>query len=274
MSVVVLVDAVDASRFGAKAARLAAATRAGLPVPGGWALSHEAVAATARGEVDAVAALRAIGIAAGGTRLAVRSSGAEEDGAGRSFAGQYISVLNVTGPASLSMAVDRVHASRQSDAVRAYRARMGVTGDARMGVVIQRLVDATCAGVMFTVDPRTGEDARLIEASWGLGEAVAHGLVTPDRVRLARDGHILERSDGDKGVAVVPAAGGGVREVAADAQRAARTCLDDALVDALGRLADECEAVFGRAQDVEWAFGDGALYLLQVRPVTRTSPRR
>ena len=263
-----LAEVDDAALFGGKAAQLGASLRAGLPVPGGFALSHELVEAVARGHAAALADVRALGAAERGP-LAVRSSGVGEDGAEQSFAGQHASVLNVVGVEALCAAVTAVHASGSTESARAYRRRMGVSGEARVGVVVQRLVDAACAGVMFTRDPLSGADVRVIEASWGLGEAVVQGLVTPDRVRLARAGRALERAVGHKDLAVQRGPDGGVREVELDPERAAAPCLDDAMIAALGALATRCEAVFGDGLDVEWAFADGALHLLQVRAITR-----
>jgi pyruvate,water dikinase len=263
-----LAEVDDPGRFGAKASQLGASLRAGLPVPPGWALSHALVEAVARAEPEAVAEVRSLGAQADGA-LAVRSSGVGEDGVNESFAGQHASLLNVAGVDALLAAVLAVHASGDTASARAYRRRMGVAGAPRVGVVVQRLVDATCAGVMFTVDPLSGADVRVVEASWGLGEAVVQGLVTPDRLRFTRDGRVLEHAAGHKDLAMVRDAGGGVREVEVEAHRVAARCLDGAMVDALAALATRCEQVFGEGRDVEWAFAGGALHLLQVRAVTR-----
>lgn len=267
MRAVPLAEVDDAGHFGAKAAQLGASLRAGLPVPPGWALPHPLVEAAARGEAGALAELRSLGAQAGGA-LAVRSSGVGEDGVTESFAGQHASLLNVVGVEALLAAVAAVHASGNTPSARAYRQRLGVAGEPRVGVVVQRLVDAHCAGVMFTVDPLSGADVRVVEAAWGLGEAVVQGLVTPDRVRFTRDGRVLEHVAGHKDLAVVRGADG-VREVEVEPHRVGQRCLDDAMIAALAALATRCEAVFGEGRDVEWAFADGALHLLQVRAVTR-----
>ncbi len=267
MRAVALVEVDDAGLFGGKAAQLGASLRAGLPVPPGYALAHDVVEAVVVGDPTAIAVVRALGASLEGP-VAVRSSGVGEDGAAQSFAGQHASVLNVVGTEALLAAVLAVHASGNTPSARAYRQRMGVPGDPRVGVVVQRLVDAECAGVMFTVDPLSGADVRVVEASWGLGESVVQGLVTPDRVRFERGGRVLEHVAGHKDLAMVRDADGGVREVEVDEARAAARCLDDGKVAALAALATRCEQEFGAGRDIEWAFADGALYLLQVRAVT------
>lgn len=257
----------DAGRFGGKAAQLGASLRAGLPVPTGYALSYDLVEAVAAGDPGAVAEVRSLGASLDGP-VAVRSSGVGEDGAAQSFAGQHASLLNVAGAGAVLAAVAAVHASGNTPSARAYRQRMGVAGEPRVGVVVQRLVDATCAGVMFTVDPLTGADVRVVEAAWGLGETVVQGLVTPDRVRFDRAGRVLEHVAGHKDLAMVRGPDGGVREVELDEGRAAARCLDAGMIAALSSLATRCEQVFGPARDVEWAFAGATLHLLQVRAVT------
>ncbi|HKO93708.1 MAG TPA: PEP/pyruvate-binding domain-containing protein, partial [Polyangiaceae bacterium] len=199
----------------------------------------------------------------------VRSSAIGEDGASASFAGQHVSVLNVRTPAALIDAVVSVYESARSTAALAYRRRMGITSEPRMAVVLQQLVPAESAGILFTRHPLTGADERVIEGSYGLGEAVVSGLVTPDRFRLARGGAVLERSLGEKDIAIEWAPGGGTREVDVAPERAARLCLGDAQLAQLEALAAACEAAFPGPHDIEWAFADGKLYLLQRRAITR-----
>jgi pyruvate,water dikinase len=137
-----------------------------------------------------------------------------------------------------------------------------------MGVVVQELVPADVAGVLFTRNPVTGAAERVIEASWGLGEAVVAGLVVPDRYRLDVRGRVLERVTGEKDVAV-RAGSGGAREVAVDDAEVHASCLDDAQLAELHALAEACDAVYGMADhDIEFAFHAGAVFLLQRRPIT------
>jgi pyruvate, water dikinase len=137
-----------------------------------------------------------------------------------------------------------------------------------MAVVVQELVDADCAGVLFSRNPINGSDELVIEAAWGLGEAVVAGLVTPDRFRLRRDGAVVERIEGVKDVAVRIDPDGGTRQTEVRAEAARALCLDDAQLTALHALAQRCEEVFGGSQDLEWAFAGDRLYLLQRRTLT------
>lgn len=250
---------------GGKAAQLGAALRAGLPVPAGFALAADHVDAIARGDAapasDAVAKLGGI--------VAVRSSAVGEDGASASFAGQHATVLGVTCPRTLVAAIRKVRDSAHAPSALAYRKRLGLDGAPRMGVVVQQIVDADTAGVLFTRNPMTGADERVIEASWGLGEAVVAGMVTPDRYRIARDGAVVERAAGHKDLAIRLRRDGGTEEIAIDDERAAALCLDDAALAALHALAGRCEAAAPAPIDLEWAFARGALFLLQSRAITR-----
>jgi pyruvate,water dikinase len=266
-----LADAHDERAFGGKAAGLAAAAAAGLPVPPGVALCAalvEAIAAGDRGAED----LARSALAGVAPPYAVRSSGVGEDSEGASFAGQHQTRLGVQ-PAELADAVRRVHASCRSDSAIAYRLRLGVAGEARMGIVVQTLVAAHVAGVMFTRNPLDGSDERVVEASWGLGTVVVDGRVVPDRYRIARGGEVLERVVGRKDLAVELLADGHTRECPVAPARAAAPCLDDAQLRALDSLAAACEELpgrgRGRGRDIEFAFADGTLHLLQSRPLTR-----
>jgi pyruvate,water dikinase len=264
MMPVPLADARDEARYGGKAAHLARAIAAALPVPDGFALAWD--------EVEAIAASRATVDALGPGPWAVRSSAIGEDGASTSFAGQHVSILNVTAD-GIDAAVKTVHASLHAGGAVAYRARMGVEQEAapaRMAVVIQKVVAAEIAGVLFTRNPLTGARERVIEAAWGLGEVVVSGEVTPDRYRLSADsGAILERALGVKDVIVRPLPSGGTSREDLDDARAHEPCLDDRKLDALHRLAMRCERAFEGEHDIEWAFVGPDLYLLQRRAITR-----
>lgn len=261
-------EARDEAAFGGKAVQLGHALRAGLPVPPGVALSAGFVERVVAGEGAAVDRLVEAFRALDGP-VAVRSSGIGEDGASASFAGQHATELNVRGRDGLLEAVRKVHGSARTEAALAYRRKLGLPPEPRTGIVVQRLVQADCAGVLFTRNPATGADERVVEAAWGLGEAVVAGLVTPDSYRMARGGRVLERRPGDKDVAIVWAEEGGTREVEVEPERASALCLDDARLAALEALAAACEAAFGGTQDLEWAFVGDRLFLLQRRAITR-----
>jgi pyruvate,water dikinase len=178
-------------------------------------------------------------------------------------------VLNVDGVAAIAEAVTAVWRSAWSESALAYRRRTGAAGPVRMGVVVQRLVNADVAGVLFTRNPITGADELVVEASWGLGETVVQGLVIPDFYRVAPTGEVLERSLGLKTVALRRLATGGTRTEPVEGELVARLCLADSQLRALSQVALRCADVFGTGpHDIEWAFAGDAPYLLQRRPVT------
>jgi pyruvate,water dikinase len=130
-------------------------------------------------------------------------------------------------------------------------------------------VAADVAGVLFTRNPITGIDELVVEASWGLGEAVVQGLVVPDLYRVARTGQVIERRPGAKKVAVRHLVDGGTRTEPVEPELVKRLCLADAHLRALSQIALRCDEVFGpESHDIEWAFDAGAPYLLQRRPIT------
>lgn len=269
MTLAPLADALDEAQFGGKAASLARALRASLPVPSGFALATAHVDAVFDRHPDAVARLRSSFAALGGP-CAVRSSAIGEDSEDASFAGQHVTVLNVRHEDRAVEAVIEVRASAHTESARAYRRTLGMDETPRVGVVVQRLIEPDCAGVLFTKNPLTGADERVIEASWGLGESVVAGLVVPDNYALSRDGQVLRRTAGEKDVALRPSIDGGTVEEAVDGDRVHALCLDDAMLAGLHALAGRCESFFGAGLDLEWAFSGGALYLLQCRAITRS----
>jgi pyruvate,water dikinase len=248
------------------------AVREDLPVPPGVALSGDLVEAVAAGDsavieklLKAIATLR--------PPFAVRSSAVDEDGAAASFAGQHLTVLNVHAAADVPGAVREVWWSANSDSAITYRQRVGLFARPSVGVVVQTLLNPVAAGVMFTENPVTGADERMIEASWGLGEAVVAGLVVPDHFRLDRDGRVLERKIGRKRVAIRSLPNGGTFEEQVLSPQVNELCLDEVQLAALAQLALQCEKVYGPRRDIEWAFQDGKLYLLQCRAVTTGKSR-
>lgn len=270
--VVPFVKARETALYGSKAVGLGEATRHGLTVPPGVALSGDLVEAVAARDARAIDML-AEAIAGLRPPFAVRSSAVDEDGAAASFAGQHLTVLNVHAAADVPDAVREVWWSANSDAAITYRQRVGLFTRPSVGVVVQTLLDPAVAGVMFTEHPVTGADERLIEASWGLGEAVVAGLVVPDHFRLDRGGQVLERKPGHKRLAIRSLPNGGTYEQALAPLQARQLCLDDAQLQALGRLALQCEQAYGPRRDIEWAMQDGTLYLLQCRAVTTGAAR-
>lgn len=266
-SPVELAAAHEEGRFGGKAVQLGEAIRAGLPVPDGFAVAAELADALAAGDRAAAEVVAARYRELGGP-VSVRSSGIGEDTEQTSFAGQHLTVLNVRAPEAVVQAVKDVWASGRTESALMYRQLFGLEGEPRIGVVVQRLVMPDTAGVMFTRHPLTGADERVIDASWGLGEAVVGSLVTPDHFRLSRSGEVLERRPGRKDIVLRILPEGGVAHDPVAEQRVRALCLTDDDLDALHGLAMRCEAVYGGAHDIEWAIENRTVYLLQRRPVT------
>ena len=268
--IVPLVEADTEELYGAKAVGLGDALRAGLPVPPGVALPGPEVDSIASGEDVATTALLEA-VQALPTPLAVRSSAVGEDSAGASFAGQHITVLNVPSAGDVEAAVREVWWSANSDSAITYRKRLGVFARPSVGVVVQSLLQPDTAGVMFTRNPINGADERMIEASWGLGEAVVSGRVIPDSFRVARSGEVLDRRAGLKRFAIRSAPDGGTVDEDVAPELVESLCLSDEQLQALSDLAADCERVYGPERDMEWAFADGKLYLLQCRALTTSA---
>ena len=266
--VVPLEKARDTALFGSKAVGLGQAIRDGLPVPPGVALSGSIVEAVAASEQRALKEVVKHVKPLGGP-LAVRSSAADEDGASASFAGQHLTLLNVPSANEVGSALREIWWSANSDSAITYRKRVGLFTRPSVGVVVQSLLDPDAAGVMFTRNPVTGDDERVIEASWGLGEAVVAGLVIPDHYRVDRSGLVLERKPGVKSIAVRSDPNGGTVQDNVAPDLVERLCLDDDALAKLNELAARCETVYGPGRDIEWALAEGKLYLLQCRAVTR-----
>jgi pyruvate,water dikinase len=256
----------DAEAVGGKGLSLGLLARAGLPVPPGFCVTSSAHRQHRGGGLSESLQelIKASYHGLGGGPVAVRSSATAEDGAATSFAGQQETYLGVTGDLAVCDAVARCWESLDSDRARAYRQRQGV-GDLVMAVVVQTLVPAESAGVLFTRDPlRPAEERMIVEASWGLGETVVSGRVTPDRFVVERcTGRVLERHLGQKNVERTAA---GEAEVTPERQR--QLCLTDAQLAELAQLGREVEAYFGQPRDIEWAWAEGKVWLLQARPIT------
>ncbi|MBI4614343.1 MAG: phosphoenolpyruvate-utilizing enzyme [Planctomycetes bacterium] len=204
-------------------------------------------------------------------KVAVRSSGTDEDSASASFAGQYDTFLSIEGDEALLSAVRKCWASVASYRSYVYRKQGGISpAELAIAVVVQRMVPAEASGVLFTADPvGGGRDRMVVEAGWGLGEGIVNGQVATDsyvvekgtlriisRVVRYKLRESAARPDGGTSLALVPQ------------DRRDRPALCDERVVELARLATRVRDLFGREQDVEWAASDGRLFLLQARPIT------
>jgi pyruvate, water dikinase len=273
MTPIDLSEAFDETICGGKAVQLGATIRTGLPVPRGVVLPTPLVNAIAAQDTAAIdLALQAF--AQLQTAVAVRSSAVGEDSSQASFAGQHLTCLNICSPTGLIEAVQQVWQSGRSEAAWGYRQRLGITQAPEVAVVLQQFIPAVQSGVLFTRNPINGADERVIEASWGLGEAIVSGLVTPDRYRLQRQGQILEQTPGLKDIAIYPGVEGQTQEVAVESDRVRALCLERQQLEQLNDLATRCEQQFQQPLDIEWCFEGSTLYLLQCRAVTRISAYR
>ncbi|MEV1133897.1 MULTISPECIES: PEP/pyruvate-binding domain-containing protein [Rhodococcus] len=231
-------DEVTDDRYGGKAAGLAQLRRLGLPVPVGFVIADatEWVSTDDAGECFSRMA------AVGAVPVAVRSSAVGEDGDDQSFAGQYDTVLGVNSVDDFAAAVQRCAASVRSRRAAAYSGQPTAT----MHLVVQQMVDARAAGVVFTADPATGRrDLTVIDAVAGLGEALVDGTASSDHIVLDSDGNPAVRDVGEVPVLSPDE----VADIRSGALRAAQH--------------------WGRPMDLEWAIDrSGTLWWLQARPIT------
>jgi pyruvate,water dikinase len=299
--------------YGGKARNLAALVRAGFPVPLAYALSGDAAAHTFErvlpealrpaqifsrpfvSELELLEArervlnagfdaqledelLRGFGAlrAAAADSVAVRSSSAVEDLSAASAAGLHTSVLAVASEAALLDAVRKCFAHVFSPRVARYLQTLGLEAASSLGVVIQAMVPADVAGVLFTVNPLTGESEEIvIDASYGLGTTVTSGLGSPDTYRIHKpSGWVRDRVIGDKRarVVVLPS-GAGVREELLPAELSQKQALDEHMLSQLVALGKRIEEYFGDARDIEFAIAADTIYVLQARPITAAGAR-
>jgi pyruvate, water dikinase len=289
------IRAGDAHRVGAKIARLGELRARGWRVPDGYAVTAQALAdpdspALAAAVTEAQQRLQHRTGQGPALKVAVRSSGISEDGDRASFAGQYDTYLGITGIDDVLLHIRKCRESGETARARAYRRRFpGTSPDGTspggtspggtnpgLAVGVLELVDAASAGVVFTLDPVTGDRGRLVvEANWGFGESVVSGNVSPDHWTVDRaTGEILGRRTGTKSHwSIVSPVDGRVTLEPLPGELAARACLDDHEVRAICAKAAEIEAAEGAPQDVEWAIArhlpfPDSLFILQHRPET------
>lgn len=297
----------DVALAGGKGANLGEMTRAGLPVPPGFVITATAfqeAMAPVRARLQALWAqvdpddpssltqvtqqlrehvrsapvperLRAAILEAyqqlGADRaVAVRSSATSEDSAATSFAGMHESFTHVLGEDALMDALRACWASAYGERVVAYRKAEGLTEEPAIAVVVQAMVDAARAGVMFTADPSSGDTGRIvIEAAWGLGEVVVGGQVEPDTYSVSKkEPCVREVRVGDKSVRLVRNAEGHTQRETLSPEQAHERVLSDVAVLELARLGLRVEQHYGAPQDIEWAEERGRLFLVQTRPIT------
>jgi len=207
---------------------------------------------------------------------AVRSSSMAEDLAGYSFAGQQDTYLNIIGKNALVTHIKKCWASLFTERAVLYRMRNGFdqTG-IRLAVVVQKMVNAEASGVAFTANPLSGSrDEMVIDAGFGLGEALVSGLINPDHYCLdKKDGTLLSVSLSKKEKMIKTARDGGTVEISLTGEAAKRQVLRPDQIQALYTLAIKVERYYKSPQDLEWAFRGEELFLLQARPITTLFPR-
>ena len=203
--------------------------------------------------------------------VAVRSSAAAEDSQAASFAGQQETYLNVFGDNLVLQQVRACWGSFFKPRAIFYRKLKGSLKDTNMAVVVQRMIHPDKSGVLFTVDPvQRRRDRTMIEAAWGLGEAVVSGSITPDNYIVDKSTfNLVSKFVSRKPFMIVREENeAGVRRVELPPEKAQAQVLTEAEIRELARLGNQIEAHFGAPQDVEWAIEGEAFYILQSRPVT------
>jgi rifampicin phosphotransferase len=202
--------------------------------------------------------------------VAVRSSATAEDLPEMSFAGQQETYLNMHGEAMVLDAVKRCWASLWTARAIGYRARHNIAQeDVSLAVVVQELVPADAAGILFTANPVTGaRDQVMINAAWGLGEAIVGGQVTPDTVVVDKiSGDITKQEITEKDVMTVRTESG-TREQPVPADRRTQAVLSPVQAASLARIGVQIEDLYGQPMDIEWALRDGRMFVVQARPIT------
>lgn len=207
--------------------------------------------------------------------VAARSSAVSEDGASASFAGIYKTYLNLADIEAVLDAVLKCYRALWEPRALQYRAATGMDQAAeQMAVVVMQMVPAEIAGVAFSVNPITGnQDQVLINASWGLGESVVSGQVTPDNIVATKaDGTLTAYDVGEKAmeIALDAESGRGTVDRPVSPERAAQRCLSDDDIRTIVGLARRAEQHYGQPQDIEFAYAHGIWHLLQARPITTT----
>ncbi len=257
---------------GGKGGSLSRLYQAGFPVPAGFvilpsAFDAEGISPNAWAEVQQrLACLRT---KAPDISFAVRSSALCEDSANASFAGEFETVLNMRSAEDIHKAINTVYGSRKSERVQAYRQVKGMDAVQEFAVIIQQLVKAESSGVLFTANPVTGQrDQAMLTATWGLGEAIVGGMVTPDTFTVDKPtGRIATREIADKQV-MTSLLEDGTAELPVPEKMRRAPVLANAQAAELVRLGNQVEALYGMPMDIEWVCAGGKIMLVQARPIT------
>ena len=206
--------------------------------------------------------------------VAVRSSATAEDLPDASFAGQQDTYLNIRGTEAMLAAVKRCWASLWTARAIAYRLKNNIDQESvALAVVVQELVFAEAAGIMFTANPLNGRhNEELINAAWGLGEAVVSGMVTPDTLTVDKvKGRVLRRETAEKQVMTVRTETGTREQPVPDALKK-KPVLSNRQAGELAAWGSKIETFYGRPMDIEWAYAERKFAIVQARPITALPP--
>ena len=204
------------------------------------------------------------------TPVAVRSSATAEDLPEASFAGQQETFLNIRGEEALLDAIKKCWASLWTARAIAYRIKNNIDQNAvALAVVVQEMVDAQAAGILFTANPINGRrDEMVINAAWGLGEAIVGGLVSPDTIVADKATGKVKQYDVAEKTVITVRTEKGTREEKLEDDRSRSKVLNEADVVELVSIARSIESYYGKPQDIEWCRTDGHFYIVQSRPIT------
>lgn len=305
------IDSKDLPRVGGKGANLGEMTKAGFPVPYGFCVTTESykefikhnnlsdfiAQAIRKASLDTIiqigqeirekislseipgqveqSIIKAINKEGAGLFYAVRSSATAEDLPFASFAGQQDTYLNIKGEKSLLNSIRNCWASLFTDRAILYRIQNNIEHDTvQMSVIIQKMVLPEVSGIMFTADPVSGHRGILsIDASYGLGEALVSGLVSPDIYKFRKSKSQIESAIiAEKRLAIMPIEGGGTQKVEITGEKSTSQVMSDFQIRSLAELGMAIEKHYGCPQDIEWCLEKGKIYIVQSRAITSLFP--
>lgn len=258
----------DVALAGGKASSLGELTNAGIEVPPGFVVTTEAYRLFSQSELPQQLQQKILAEYdnLGAERVSVRSSAVAEDSSSSSWAGQFESYLNVT----KDDLVKRINDCWQSvENAQAYAEQQSGKSDMTMAVIVQKMVDSDVSGVAFSKNPITKSDKEvMIEATYGLGELLVQGMVTPDNYLVDKNTlEILDKKIQSKKVMLVYKDGSNKEQPVQD-DVANKPCLDDSNIVELSRLTIDIEIHYNAPQDIEWALENDKFFILQSRPIT------